>query len=176
LTADFAIAERLYVRRGEPIGRQRVMIEMPTWEFTSQAWTIGHAAQAGKSRPAGAGKVDPIDAGIPGDLTTRPPGPVVDYSGGRRPWFVRRDGTTDATVGEDTSAVDLLALTTDGRLVLRNSRIDSDTETPDGAERRERFDQWRERLSNLRQGSGGAGAPATPPGVPPTAPKDGRGS
>lgn len=172
LTCDFAICERLYLRRGEPIGRQRVMIEMPTWEFTSQAWTIGHAAQAGKYRPTGTGKVDPIDAGIPVDLTTTPPALIVDYTGGRRPWFVRRDGTTDASVGEDTSAVEVLALTTDGRLVVRNSRIDSDSDTPEGLERRERYEQWRERLTNLRQGAGAPGG-AQPPGAPPMGPKGG---
>ncbi|GEM_PF-7072778 len=174
-TADYAIAERLYLRRGEPIGRQRIMIEIPTWRLELQAWTIGFAAQAGRSKAPGAGKTDPIAAGIPIDLTTAPPALIVDFQGGKMTFFEKRDGAKEYV--EDTSAVDVLALTLDGRLVVRNSRLDADPETPDGAERRDRFVQWRERLGDLRPApaaGAGPGGLGTPP-MGPTTPKGGTG-
>ena len=67
---------------------------------------------------------------------------------------------------EDASAVEVLALTPDGRLVLRNSRLDADPDNSTaGAERRDRYDQWRERLNDLRAPAGAPGG-AVPPGVP----------
>lgn len=174
-SADWAIAERLHQRRGESIGRQRVMIELPIWRLTMQAWQIGDSVQAavGKRKPAGAGKADPIDAGIPIDLVTAPPTIIVDFDGGKKGSFEKRDGSREYI--NDTSAVDVLALTPSGKLVLRNSRIDSDPEIPAsvreiavGAERKDRYDLWRQRLAELRAGHGAAAAaPAMPGGAKP---------
>jgi hypothetical protein len=172
LTADYAIAERLWLRRGDFIGSPRIMIEVPTWQFNLQAWTVGHAAQAGKFRPQGGKQGEPTDAGVPVDLVSTPPTLLVDFAGGKKKYLDKRDGTKAAM--EDSSSVEVLALTAEGRLVVRSSRTDADNDTPEGAERRERYDQWRERLAGLRHSAGAAAAQPPPGNVPPMGNKDGR--
>lgn len=158
LTADWAIAERLYTRRGEPIGRHEVLIEMGTWNMQQQMFEIGVSGRAARALPKAPqpNKAEPIATGIPVDLVTVPPALVVDFDGGRKTNFERRDRSKEFM--EDFSAVELLVLMPDGRLVLRNSRIDSDTEMPAGAERHDRFVFWRDRIASLRQNRAAAGA------------------
>jgi len=48
---------------------------------------------------------------------------------------------------------------------VRNTRADADMETLAGAQRRERFEQWRDRIRDVRNGPGGAAAPGMP-GMP----------
>ncbi len=165
LTADWAIAERLHTRRGEPIGRREVMIEMARWNRPQQMFEITPVRS--KPKAAGQPKNEPAAAGIPVDLMTNPPVIVVDFEGGKKLFFFRRDGNREYVSGGDESAFEVLALMPDGRLVVRNSRIDSDNETFAGAQRQQRFDFWNNRISSLRQlanplGGGGEDGPMMP--------------
>ena len=162
---SWIIAERFWARRGDPIGRQGVWVEAPVWYRNKQAFEIGQNVQAARKKPA-PGSV--LTTGLPVDLMTNPPALIVDFDGGKR---------DSVKVGKefvsDTSAIDMLVLTPEGKLVLRNSRHDTDAELPAGQERSERFETWREYLRELRQG-GRAVAPAGPPGMVPPMPGVGR--
>ncbi len=159
--ADWAIAERLLTRRGEPIGRPGVMIEVPRWSDRSQSFIIASSVQAARGKPKTSKEKEkssePIASGIPIDTTFQPPPPflMVDFEGGVKNGFDRRDGSREFLT--DSSAFEVLALTPDGRLIARNSRLDVDPETPPGSERTDRVEQWRKRLEEVRDnGSGGA--------------------
>lgn len=172
LVADWAIAERLYVRRGESVGREKVMIEMPEWRPALQTFEIGVSVQQTKSKTKLPTPKDaPQITGLPVNLLTNPPAIVVDFDGGKRASFPieKRDGTKDFV--SDASAVDILVLTPDGKLVVRNSRHDTDPETHAGAQREERFRLVRERLTELRHSGGGGGGIEMPSGLGP-APKN----
>lgn len=165
LTADWAIAERLHTRRGEPIGRREVLIEMGRWNMQRQMFEIGISGRAARKLPKAPqpNKAEAVPTGIPVDLVTVPPTLVVDFDGGKKSYFTKRDGAKEWIPGE-VSAVELLVLMPDGRLVLRNSRVDSDTDTPTGAERQSRFEFWRDRIAGLRrvQPPAGGGDEAEP--------------
>jgi hypothetical protein len=158
---DWAIAERIYTRRGEPIGKPDIMVEVPLWNKSQQTFLIGDVAVAlGKAKlkkaPAKATK-ELIISGLQVDLTTAPPAILIDFEGGRKT--------------NDSAAADVLVLTPEGKLVVRNSRADAETETAGGGERRERFEQWRDRNKEIRHGNAGGAAPAMP-GPNPMMPKN----
>jgi hypothetical protein len=159
LVGDWAIAERLYVRRGDPVGRERVLIEMPVWRPELQTWEIGVSVQATKAKTKLPTPKDaPLITGIPVNLIAVPPALVVDFDGGKRPSFPieKRDGTKEYVA--DASAVDILVLNSDGKLVVRNTRSDADPDTYDGSQREERWRIVRDRLAELRlEASGGGG-------------------
>lgn len=144
---DWAIAERIYTRRGEPIGKPDIMVEVPLWNTNQQTFLIGDVAQAlGKTKakkPAPKATKELITSGVQIDLTTAPPSLLIDFEGGRK--------TNDA------AAAEVLVLTPEGKLVLRNSRNDADLESAPGAERRDRFEQWRDRNKEIRNGHSGPG-------------------
>jgi hypothetical protein len=162
LTADWAIAERLHTRRGDPIGGHEVVIEMGTWNMPYQMFEIGISGRAARNLPKAPqpNKAEPIASGIPVDLIAAPAAVVVDFDGGKLTGFQRRDGGREFI--QDTSAVELLVMMPDGKLVVRNSRIDSDPETPAGAERHDRFTFWRDRIAGLRSNRAPAGGEEAP--------------
>lgn len=141
---DWAIAERILVRRGSWIGRPDFRGEVPVW----------HMGKIGFDLPSAVGKggkiTDKERTGIPLDMTgtdgTTPGHLLVDLDGGRK---------VNVLVGKanltDESAAELLILTPEGKLILRNSRIDTEEDYPEGKERKARHDQWRERVEQLRK-------------------------
>ncbi|MCS7045206.1 MAG: hypothetical protein NZO58_02500 [Gemmataceae bacterium] len=164
---DWAIAERLYVRRGDLLGRYGIMVEVPQWKDTLQMFEIALSSQVAKSRPkAGQPKDALISSGIPVNLMSSPPTIVVDFEGGKKAGYVleKRDGSRENLVA-DQCAVDILVLGPDGKLLARSSRTDSDENTPGGAERLTQFNAWRERLQELRRAaSGDSGGVSMPTG------------
>jgi hypothetical protein len=156
--ADWAIAERLLVRRGDAVGRFNVMVEVPVYDKLHDTLEIGFEAQ-------------PIDkklvqkrahTGLPINFIlekdTNSPPLLVDFEGGEKK--NQRVGTV--TVPRDESAVDVLVLTPDNKLVVRNSRLDSDPEYPPAHERIERYETWLKTIRDLRNADPGAGKKKTP--------------
>jgi hypothetical protein len=151
----WAIAERFWVRRGDVVGRTNVMVEVPLWNKNKQAFEIANLPQVARGKKAPKAV---INSGLPVSLTTTPPSLIVDFDGGQRSNVrVGKD-----LVSNDASAVEMLVLTPEGDLVVRHSRRDTDPEAPEGDERNERYEQWRDRLAELRAGGG---RPAMGPGM-----------
>lgn len=151
MIGDWAIAERLLVRRGEPLGRSGVMIEVPVWNKKNGRFEIGNGATAlPKPKPAVGfkpGKDLPEASALPIDMIeSHPPAMLVDFEGGTRHGFRDRLGYTYL---KDESAIDLLILTSDGKLIVRNTRVDSETDTPEGMDRIARYQAWRNRLTQI---------------------------
>ncbi len=159
--ADWAVAERLIVRKGDIIGRNDVYVEVPKWNRAIGAFEIGSVSR-GPLKPKD--KVDkaPKVEGIPVELIADVPPPLLaDFAGGKK--ISVPIGSKFVT---DDSAVDLLVLTPDNKLKIRNSRQDADPDVEEAKERLERYQKWRDRVQELRApaqaegvGPGGKGPP-----------------
>lgn len=142
--ADWAIAERLLQRRGEYIGRNQVFVEVPHWSTQRDGFEIAYIPRPGqKNRPT-----DRRATGVPVDFQAVPASLIVDFAGGKQ--------------GKDEIATEILVLTPDGKLIVRNSRIDTEGSTPQTRERIVRYNVWKDRIQTLRAstpapGKGGAG-------------------
>jgi hypothetical protein len=143
LISDWAIADAVVVRKGEPIGNTNTVVKIPTWSngkgaFEMRTTTVGKTSVPGVSLdfvpPAVAADGKRIDGVAP---------LLVDFAGGHK---IAKFGTT--TVVED-AAMDVLILTPDGRLIVHNSRADMDAKVKDGTEdgtsRQKRVVEWRAR-------------------------------
>src|SRR5262249_40389070 len=103
--ADWVIAERLLVRRGEQLGRRNVIVEVPTWNKFKNEFEILNTTPPKKV----GGK--PAPHGIMLDFTVSKPAPLlVDFDGGPRLYQHRT-----SNIRED-SAMDLLILGPNGKL------------------------------------------------------------
>ena len=152
--ADWAIAERLLVRRGDTVGRHDVMIEVPVWNKAREAFEIGFLPKVDKKSK------DRNYSGLPIHyLLDGPPPLLVDFDGG----WKNNVKIGNVTVNKDESAVDALILTPEGKLIVRNSRIDTDPATTRGEERKERYESWFGRLREIfGQGAGGGAVMPAP--------------
>lgn len=160
---DWAIAERLLVRKGEFIGRVGVKVEIPEWSERLDAFLLTTRAGKDKKDKKAKGEVAgvPIDFSADYSVSTSDPRKyaLVDVEGGNLSTKAVSGG---ATLKEESS-VNALILTPDGKLEVRSSRRDVDS-----AERKARVENWRKRLKDTVTGGeeGGAGGfPGT--GVPP---------
>lgn len=149
---DWAIIERRQVQRGEYVGRFEE-VEVTTWNPTLERFIIAvHPTELKKGRIR-------RHSGIP-----------VDFSGGdeKRPLVVDFDGgehtfTVNGRQVRDSGPVEMLIRTADGRLVVRNSRQDTDS-----AERTQRVSTWKAWLDRVR--SQGDDKPENRDNLFPTAP------
>lgn len=149
--ADWAIAERLLIHRGEPVGRNQVIVEVPVWDPDHTSFEIGSEKQNAKKR-----NQRQENTGIPISFLSDLETPLlVDFEGGKKSQV--KIGA--AVIARDESAVDLLVMTPDGKLLVRNSRDDSDTATRAGAERLERVHKWKQKLRSLQAGAAGNSPP-----------------
>jgi len=137
---DWVIAERLLIKRGELIGRKKVIVEVPEWYDNKNRYDWGKFA-VGKH----AAKFTPVNF-----LTDEAKVPMlVDFQGPKK----AEDGATE-----------LLILEPDGKLTVRNSRVDSDPQSEIGKERLRHYNQWRQRVEKLRHGRTGGGGTSPFPG------------
>jgi hypothetical protein len=153
--ADWVIAERLLFARGETIGRDEVNVEVPVWSEGRDDFRLGNTETVkqkvgGKivyktvSRPLVALKFGPEENA-----------PVIaDFEGGKGNYKLAQAGTI-----QDEGSQEVLILTPEGKLIVRNSRDDSDEEAATGRERHQRYEAWKTRLEQVRRG----GTATTPP-------------
>lgn len=150
--SDWVIAERLLFQRGEEIARREVHVEVPIWVVMRGRFELGN--RGGKVKAKG-----PLGrTGVAVDFAPEPrraPDVLVDFDGGKKPYG--RNSIADET------ALELLILTNDGKLIVRNSRDDcydagwKGQEEPESIqhrearERRTRYETWRERLRDYRE-------------------------
>lgn len=166
---DWAIAERLLLQRGDSVGRI-VNIEMPVFNKHLPDYVIPRRETGpivpkkigfpfGKKADAEA-KEDPNSGavGIPIDFTeTVPPAVLVDFDGGKK--SAQFPGETRSV--KDESASNLLILRPDGRLIVRNTRVDSDPDSQENAVRQNRVEEWKAKVRRFRVAPNpGASAPA----------------
>jgi hypothetical protein len=172
---DWCIAERLYIKRGDPVGRE-VNVEVPTWNSEENHFQLGKAIadNGGLKQPppikikGPAMMMPPVlgamtsSGGIPVNFAvTTPPPVLVDFDGGKRE--LRVIGANSArTTYQDQAASNLLILRADGTLIVRNTRTDSEIGTPLGVERLKRIDDWKTKTAPLRMAPGGNGKPGNP--------------
>jgi hypothetical protein len=135
---DWVIAERLFIGRGELIGRSACEVEVPVWLPTAERFILPAKVEKGRRQKNSI----PINFG---DEKT----PVLaDFWGG--PF---EEGNTE-----------VLLLGADGSLQVHSSREDSDNESPAGSERLQRYESWRHRLHTLRDAAQTRPAGAPLPG------------
>jgi hypothetical protein len=142
---DWVIAERLLIKRGELIGRKKVIVEVPEWHDNKNRFDWGKFASGKHSA-----RFTPVNFLL--DETKIPV--LVDFRGPKK---------------IDDGATELLVLEADGKLSTRNSRVDSDPRSEIGQERLRHYNHWRERIEELRRGrtSGGGGKTTFPGGKGP---------
>lgn len=152
---DWAIAERIWVRRGETIGHQ-ALVKVPNWQKKYESFEMRTFKEAVP------GKKDVTKPGFKMDFKSETERPIlIDFTGGKR-W--KADNKL-----EEESAVDALVLSSDGKLLLLNSRIAAEgVEPADVAEallRQARVERARDRVRMY--------TPVTI--IPPFNPKGGKG-
>jgi hypothetical protein len=149
--SEWVVAERLLFQRGEELARRDVHIEVPVWVVSRGQFELGSRGGKVKAKTAKG------DTGVAVDFTPgHRPDLLVDFEGGKRSYAAGRSSMNDE------ASLEALILTHDGKLIVRNSRDDSDdfgwksTEALDhvtGRERRVRYEAWRERLNEYRRAS-----------------------
>ncbi len=142
--ADWVVAERLLVRRGEVIGRRGefnrfkddpalVHIEIPYWDYREGRFVLTGEIREDKKK-----NINFVSVGIPMYFRVHQYPPVlVDFEG----------GTKSSRVGfREVAAYEMLILDPDNHLVVRRS--DVDTADP---ERQQRYNHWRDQLRFFRE-------------------------
>ena len=152
LIGDWAIAERVAVRRGEIIGSQ-ALVQVPAWykekdSFEVPAFTFKDAKKNITTKPG-------LKMDFRGD--TEPP-VLVDFVGGKR-----YKGNTPLV--EEETAVEALIVSADGKLSVLNSRVDSDASLDPAKERHERVIRARDRIVEVSNQNAGVVDPKGPPGM-----------
>jgi len=155
VVADWVIAERLLVHRGEVLARAEVEVELPIWNKYGGPGGKFELASSGGSSRGKAGKnfrqTASVDFGFPRDFAHT--SVLVDFEGGKRPY------ETAAGRVQDDASEELLVLRPDGKLVVRTGREDTDPESETGTERMRRYQAWHKRISPLRSSNGPGGGP-----------------
>ena len=142
VVADWAIAERLLVRRGDSIGRYTVTTEVPVWDKIKEAFEIGFLPINAKKKNYSGLPIHFIQ-----DADRTHPPLLVDFEGGTRA-NVKIPGVA-TPIAKDESAVEMLILTPAGTLEVRNSRHDTDLDNPVAVERHDRLENWLRVIRNL---------------------------
>ncbi|HTU88619.1 MAG TPA: hypothetical protein VMF69_00845 [Gemmataceae bacterium] len=133
---EWAVAERVYVARGEYVGRP-VNIDLPIWKYNQNTFILPAEEQKPKARAGGK-----VPSGIDVDFGQEAPENnliLVDFEGGRV--------SIQTPKVDDTCAIEVLMLAPDGKLLARNSIKDSSDQ--DRIDRRKKV---LERIQNVREG------------------------
>ncbi|HYV37103.1 MAG TPA: hypothetical protein VE988_15460, partial [Gemmataceae bacterium] len=128
--ADWVVAERLLVARGEPIGRE-CELEVAYWQ---KLRTTRESAGGPK--------------GLKVDMRVNPAVVLLDFTGGHGQTFKSPAGVP---LGSADSEFQALLLMPDMTMKVRNSRDDYDEKSLRAQERRGLFDMWKTRLEQARQ-------------------------
>jgi hypothetical protein len=136
--ADWVIAERLLVARGEPIGH-KAEVEVAVWKHLNSMWEVNGFHFAKKT-------FDPAKERLPQakpllvDFRPEPPVLLLDFTGGKHKYKgVGKDF-------EDDSGIEALVLMPDMTMTLRKAREDANDETA-----LEHYGEWKTRLEKLQE-------------------------
>jgi hypothetical protein len=135
---EWAVADRVFVARGEYIGR-KVRIDIPIWKYTQNMFIL--PAEEQKPTRGSRGR---IPTGIDVDFGQDPPENnliLVDFEGGRV--------SSQTPKVDDTCAIEVLMLSPDGKLLARNSVKDTNDD-----QRKDRRDKVLKRIQDVREGKG----------------------
>jgi hypothetical protein len=149
IVGDWIIAERLLIRRGEPVGRKDVVCPIPEWNHFKGKLTL--AASSKQKR----GTVNGIPVNF---LVDDPPPLMVDFRGGKHRYY-NTHTTANRVQVPDEAAVEALVLAPDGKLILRNSRVDETDR-----QRARHYDHWVKQLAELVREMSEAASTAQPVG------------
>lgn len=134
VVGDWAVAERVLIRRGETIGRRNMMVEVPEWNDDKERFEVR------KSFPVGAVREEP---GTKVDLRVGDPDPIlVDFTGGNRMDY--RDDVLKVNL-RDEAVFEMLVLDPTGKLMVQPA-TDTDEGTRRERERWLRHKHWQDRL------------------------------
>ena len=163
VVADWLIAERLLIHRGEKLERSSVEVELPKWNrLRGTSGDFDLASSGGNSR-GGIGKRNRHVASIDFYPPDRSKAEVlVDFVGGKHRYSENQDPRNPGLTSDDDAAMELLVLRADGTLAVRTSREDADAQTPAGGERVRRYNVWKERISSLRPDNNQSKMPGQP--------------
>lgn len=145
---DWVIADRLLVHRGEQIGRKSISVLMPEWVANEDRFTVEIPAAKRKTSSRNKdGKAPEVNL-MPG--TSAPI--AIDFRGGE-------SGYDRQLRVSDDAAVELLALSPDGRLLAFHGQDDVAMSSNRGRNRYERRKDWIDRISDVLRSTA-----APPPG------------
>jgi len=129
---DWAVAEQVFFRRGEFVGGPH-RIRMPVWSWLNEEFVI---ATHPKDRRQMTAQVSFTDSDSQSPV-------LVDFSGGTES-YLKPDEIRKIIVKDDGLPRELLLLSPEGRLFVRNSAIDGADQ-----KRKEHVDWWRERVKEI---------------------------
>lgn len=142
---DWVIAERAMLTRGEYLG-VTVLVEVPIWNIVDDRFALVPSSnRRSKKVPVffGAGQENDSRESI-----------LVDFTGGTGLNYNRYEGM-DEDKGQpryklvrDSAPVEMLLMTPDGNVTVRNAEADADDEA-----RKERFDAWKAHLDEIKSGN-----------------------
>ena len=147
---DWGVAEQSAATRGEYIGRWEE-VELPVWNTKQEEFVLAQHPDTYRKKGPGVRVVQ--HKGVPVDFNTG--SLLVDFDGGKADLFYRDKDKKENKV-RDESAVEALVLTPEGKLIVRDSRIDTDSK--DRTDRVKEVGEWiksvREKVNNRPGGTG----------------------
>jgi hypothetical protein len=139
---DWAIADRVFVARGEFVGRT-VKVDLPVWKFAQDSYVLPAEDQ---KRKRGGRVRSGVEVSF-GQSNAENETILLDFEGG-----TVREGKQLS----DNSSVEVLMLSPDGKLLARNSDKDAHDK-----ERKDRRAKAQKHIKEIREGkAGGAAMPA----------------
>jgi len=144
---DWSVLEREWVKRGEFIGELKET-EVPIWWPTLKKYLFANNSEERKRSP---GSRASRSRGIPVDFNTG--ALLVDFEGGKRNYQV---GATKIT---DESPIEVLVLTADGKLLVHNSKTDTENK-----ERADRYKEWKDTQQKVKDEADNMKAGTNPQG------------
>jgi hypothetical protein len=141
---DWLVAERLLVQRGDFIAKDQVPTLVPEWSAEKEKFHLATTLATKGFRKRKDVLVDfstKTENGLP-------PALLVDIHGGKQ---MRNIGKRPGVL--DNAAAEILVLTPEGDLVVRNSRQDSSADNPVGKERIDRLEAYKARVKKLKEAS-----------------------
>jgi len=170
VVGDWMIAERLLVRRGDPIGKRQefkmpgpkspdlgdkspfaVHVEFPEWEKRTPGFRIDGKTVYDKTKKPHWN----TNLAVAFQAANRLP-VLVDFEGGKRWGTSKSDDRKNLLQDSD---YEMLVLDSDGKLIVRSSAADSVNE-----DRVARFNHWRTRILQARPKAGDGETPGPGPG------------
>ncbi|MHB1422866.1 MAG: hypothetical protein ACYC3I_06670 [Gemmataceae bacterium] len=135
---DWVIADRVFVARGEYVGR-KVKVDVPVWQYVRNAFILPTEE---KTKGPGRKKTTGIEVDF-GHESPENNAILVDFEGGRV------NSPLPNIKVADESGIEVLMLSPDGKLLARNSALDTDN-----TERKERRKEVLKRIQDTREGKG----------------------